>query len=51
VLAFGAVAGGVGGVVVKSGECVRINTGAPLPPGTDAVIQVILTFASRNKFN
>lgn len=26
--------------VVNSGECIRINTGAPVPPGADAVIQV-----------
>ncbi|XP_068200311.1 gephyrin [Palaemon carinicauda] len=25
---------------LKSGECIRINTGAPVPPGADAVIQV-----------
>lgn len=26
--------------MLNSGECVRINTGAPLPPGADAVVQV-----------
>lgn len=26
--------------VVTSGECIRVNTGAPVPPGADAVIQV-----------
>ena len=25
---------------MTSGHCVRINTGAPLPPGADAVVQV-----------
>ena len=28
---------------VTSGQCARINTGAPMPPGTDAVIQVKLS--------
>lgn len=26
---------------VTSGTCVRINTGAPVPPGADAVVQVM----------
>ena len=26
--------------VVTQGHCVRISTGAPLPPGADAVVQV-----------
>lgn len=25
---------------IKTGECVRITTGAPLPPGSDAIVQV-----------
>lgn len=25
---------------IKPGYCMRINTGAPLPPGADAVVQV-----------
>ncbi|KAF2351801.1 MoaB/Mog domain [Trinorchestia longiramus] len=29
-----------GELVIRSGECVRINTGAPLPQGADAVVQV-----------
>ncbi|XP_028136337.2 gephyrin isoform X1 [Diabrotica virgifera virgifera] len=28
------------GEVLKSGEAIRISTGAPLPPGADAVVQV-----------
>ncbi len=27
-------------MTVKAGEVVRITTGAPLPPGADAVVQV-----------
>jgi len=26
--------------VVSQGHCMRISTGAPLPPGADAVVQV-----------
>lgn len=26
--------------MLKSGECVRVTTGAPVPPGADAVVQV-----------
>ena len=38
----GSTAGTVPGVIktLAPGECVRINTGAPLPPGADAVVQV-----------
>jgi len=25
---------------IRNGQCSRINTGAPLPPGADSVVQV-----------
>ena len=28
--------------IVKPGVCIRINTGAPVPEGADAVVQVII---------
>ncbi len=40
-------AGGEAGPVVGRGTAVRIATGAPLPPGADAVVQVELTTPSR----
>ena len=33
-------AGGMFAGKIESGECVRINTGAPIPPGADAVVRI-----------
>jgi molybdopterin molybdotransferase len=33
-------AGSRGGIIVESGYCARIMTGAPMPPGADAVVPV-----------
>lgn len=41
-----AVAGAAAGVAVGAGEAARITTGAPLPPGADAVIMVEDTAAA-----
>ncbi|WAR19582.1 GEPH-like protein [Mya arenaria] len=41
-------AGDEPGGCVKPGECVRINTGAPVPEGADAVVQVEDTLLERS---